>query len=109
MRAAAGQDVGDVGWDGEELVAVRLHLPSRVTFHNSPSREIQRGNIIVVGTAAGRATAGHAARHRGEDGKRVDPRQHAALFGAMGVLVVFSFAAYLVHQKPRHAEPSTEA
>ena len=39
--------VEQVGWDGSELVAVRLHLPSRVPFHNSPSRTIERGNIIV--------------------------------------------------------------
>jgi hypothetical protein len=44
---SAGQQVGDVGWMGAELVAFRLHLPSRVSFHNSPSREIQRGNIIA--------------------------------------------------------------
>ena len=44
---SAGVDVGDVGWTGAELVAVRLHLPSRVPYHNSPSRTIERGNIIV--------------------------------------------------------------
>ena len=44
---SAAREVGDVGWTGRELAAFRLHLPSRVPFHNSPSREIQRGNIIV--------------------------------------------------------------
>jgi hypothetical protein len=44
---AAGRDVGEAGWSGGELVAFRLHLPSRVTFHNSPTKEIRRGNIIV--------------------------------------------------------------
>ena len=43
---AAGRQVGDVGWNGQELVAFRLHLPSRVPFHNAPSRAIERGNII---------------------------------------------------------------
>jgi hypothetical protein len=43
---SAGRDVGDVGWSGREKVAFRLHLPSRVPFHNAPSREIERGNII---------------------------------------------------------------
>jgi hypothetical protein len=47
LGPAAGKDVGNVGWTGAELVAVRLHLPSRVPFHNSPSRAIERGNIIV--------------------------------------------------------------
>jgi hypothetical protein len=47
VGAVPSRQVGDVGWSGDELVAFRLHLPSRVPFHNSPSREIQRGNIIV--------------------------------------------------------------
>jgi hypothetical protein len=47
VGAAAGKDVGDVGWKGNERVAFRLHLPSKVAFHNSPSRTIERGNIIV--------------------------------------------------------------
>ncbi len=47
MSEAAGRTVGDVGWHGDELVAVRLHLPSRVPFHNSPSGTVERGNIIT--------------------------------------------------------------
>jgi hypothetical protein len=47
VGASAGRDVGPVGWTGSELVAFRLHLPSRVPFHNAPSRTIERGNIIV--------------------------------------------------------------
>lgn len=43
---SAGIKVGDVGWTGQERIAVRLHLPSRVPFHNAPSREVERGNII---------------------------------------------------------------
>ena len=37
--------VGDVGWTGQELVAFRMHLPSRIPFHNAPSG-VQRGNIL---------------------------------------------------------------
>jgi hypothetical protein len=44
---STGQSTGDVGWNGDELVAVRLHLPSRVPYHNAPSRTIDRGNIIT--------------------------------------------------------------
>jgi hypothetical protein len=43
---AAGRAVEDVGWDGSELIAFRLHLPSKIPFHNAPSREIERGNIL---------------------------------------------------------------
>jgi hypothetical protein len=46
VTAAAGTDVGEVGWQGDELVAVRLHLPSRIPFHNAPSRTVERGNIL---------------------------------------------------------------
>jgi hypothetical protein len=43
---ALDKDVGNVGWSGQEMVAFRLHLPSRIPHHNAPSREIERGNII---------------------------------------------------------------
>jgi hypothetical protein len=42
----SGKPVGDVGWRGNELVAFRIHLPSRIQFHNSPD-DIERGNILV--------------------------------------------------------------
>jgi hypothetical protein len=47
LGVPAGKPVGDVGWDGTELVAVRLHIPSRVTFHNAPSHLVERGNIVT--------------------------------------------------------------
>jgi hypothetical protein len=42
----------NVGWDGRELVAFRLHLPSRIVWHNARDLEtnatsgVQRGNIL---------------------------------------------------------------
>lgn len=48
---AAGNP-GDVNWDGSEVVGFKLHLPSRIEFHNvrrledgSPG-ELERGNIL---------------------------------------------------------------
>jgi hypothetical protein len=47
VGASAGRDVAAAaGWTGEELVAFRLHLPSRVPWFNQPGKEIERGNII---------------------------------------------------------------
>jgi hypothetical protein len=46
LGPASARSVGDVGWTGDEMVAVRLHLPSRVPFHNAAGRTIERGNII---------------------------------------------------------------
>jgi hypothetical protein len=38
---------GDVGWKGGELIAVRLHLPSRIRYHNAGAGNLRRGNILV--------------------------------------------------------------
>lgn len=46
VGAPAGTPVGDVGWTGDELVAFRMHLPSEISYHNAPSRTVQRGNIL---------------------------------------------------------------
>jgi hypothetical protein len=43
----------NVGWNGSELVAFRLHLPSRILEHNSrdpdtdETNSVQRGNIVA--------------------------------------------------------------
>lgn len=43
---SAGKQVSDVTWDGTELVAFRMHLPSKITYHNAPSHRTERGNIL---------------------------------------------------------------
>jgi len=43
---SSGKQVADVGWDGTELVAFRMHLPSKITYHNAPSHRTERGNIL---------------------------------------------------------------
>jgi len=43
---AAQLEVREVGWTGDELVAFRVHLPSRINFNNSPLR-VERGNSVV--------------------------------------------------------------
>jgi len=53
VGAAAGADPGAANWDGSELVAFKLHLPSKITFHNvhrlsdNSTGEIDRGNILT--------------------------------------------------------------
>ena len=41
----AGRDVGTVGWDGSELIAFRMHVPSEILFENS-AEDVRRGNIL---------------------------------------------------------------
>jgi hypothetical protein len=43
---AAARDVGKVGWNGQELIAFRMHLPSKIDYHNTPTHEVGRGNIL---------------------------------------------------------------
>ena len=47
VDGSAARDVGDVGWTGHELVAFRLHLPSRIVYHNAGAKNLKRGNILV--------------------------------------------------------------
>lgn len=101
VRAAAGQDVGNVGWEGNELVAFRIHLPSRVEFHNSPSRTIERGNIIVWEQPM-------AERQKGtplELNVRMQTEsilfRTLALFGLMMVAAALTFAAAIWFVKSR--------
>lgn len=53
VGASAAGSPGDVNWNGSELVAFKLHLPSRVLHHNVRSiadnsiGEVERGNILT--------------------------------------------------------------
>lgn len=95
LGPSAGRDVGNAGWTGAELVAIRLHLPSRVPFHNAPAKEIERGNIIRwEQTLADRL-----------QGQPIDIEVHMeaqsilvrtlALFGSMVALAALTFAGVI--------------
>jgi hypothetical protein len=46
--AAGSQRTGrPPAWTGRELVAFRLHLPSKIDYHNTPTHEVARGNILI--------------------------------------------------------------
>jgi len=111
LTAAAGKDAGNVGWQGDELMAVRLHLPSRVPFHNAPSRTIERGNIITWEQSL-------SARARGEPlAIEVHLEQESILFqtlmlfGGMAVLAIGTLALFVwwVWRKGRHPVPPVNA
>lgn len=100
IRDAAGQSV-EGGWDGSELVAVRLHLPSKVTFHNSPSRRIERGNIVVWEQTLAERQKGTPVEIQASMENQSILFRTLALFGAMGVLVVLTFIAAIWYVKTR--------
>jgi hypothetical protein len=43
---SANRAVENTGWTGREIVAFRLHLPSKIRYHNAPSKTVERGNIL---------------------------------------------------------------
>jgi hypothetical protein len=46
VGASTGTNPGNAGWTGREIVAFRLHLPSKIRYHNTLGVE-SRGNILV--------------------------------------------------------------
>jgi hypothetical protein len=46
VGASAGRPVEHVRWSGDEIVAFRLHAPSRVVYQNGGQQ--RRGNILVL-------------------------------------------------------------
>jgi hypothetical protein len=47
LGAPANKAIGNVGWNGSELVAFRLHLPAKIEYHNAGEANFRRGNILV--------------------------------------------------------------
>jgi hypothetical protein len=45
VQQPAGRDVPAAEWRGDELVAFRLHLPSKVQYHTA--ERLERGNILT--------------------------------------------------------------
>lgn len=92
IGAAANKAVGDVGWTGDELVAFRIHLPSRIVYHNAGPGNPRRGNILVWEQPL-------SARLKGEP-LTLDARFESQsilsrtllLFAAMGAAVALMFA-----------------
>jgi hypothetical protein len=59
LGAPANKPVGNVGWDGTELVGFRLHLPSKIAYHNAGEDNLRRGNILAWEQSLSDRLAGH--------------------------------------------------
>ena len=106
VGASAARAVGEAGWNGRELVAFRLHLPSKINFHNTGT-DVRRGNILVWEQPL-------ADRLHGAP-LELDARMQTQsilfrtlwLFGVTFVTVVVAFVAviwWVLRRGPRHAE-----
>ena len=105
LKAAAGRDVGNVGWNGDELVAVRVHLPSVVTFQNAPSRKVERGNIVVWEQSLADRLKGVPLEIQASMEKESILFRTLALFGAMALLAAATFVGVIWYVKSR--DPGT--
>lgn len=105
LGAAAAREVGDVGWTGAERIAIRLHLPSVVPFHNSPTRTIERGNIIVWEQTLRERLEGQPLDIRAQMEPRSILVRTLALFGFTALLAALTFGVviWLVRRRGRLA------
>jgi hypothetical protein len=106
VGASVGKDVGSVGWRGDEIVAFRLHLPSKIAYHNAGPGNPKRGNILAWEQPL-------SARLRGEP-LTLDARMETqsilyrtlALFGITFVVVAVLFVLLLWWVLRRGAKPA---
>ena len=101
VGASAGDPVGSVGWEGDELMAVRVHLPSVIEHHNAPSRRTERGNIVVWEQPLNERIKGTPLLIEARMETQSILFRTLALFGGMAVLVAITFAGLIWFVKTR--------
>ena len=91
----AGQSPAGIDWTGREMVVFKMHIPSEIPYHNAPSRQTERGNIL-------RWEQPLAARLKGEPldvEVRMEPESilysTLLLFGATVVAAAITFAVVI--------------
>jgi hypothetical protein len=104
---AAGTGIGDVGWRGDELVAFRIHLPSRIQFHNSPA-DTERGNILVWEQTLNDRLAGAPIRMEARMDTQSILYRTLSLFGGTfaAALALLAFIIWWLSRKGRSIVPA---
>jgi hypothetical protein len=100
-----GRDVGDVGWDGSELIAFRMHLPSEILFHNS-SADVRRGNILEWEQPLSARSGGEPLELRVQMAPESILYTTLLLFGSTVVAAALTFAAVVwwLARRGRHTD-----
>ncbi len=109
VGAPGGRPVGDVGWTGRELVAFRMHLPSKIPFHNAPSRTIARGNILEWEQPLSERLMGAPLEIQAQMETESILSQTLLLFGSTIVAAAATFALVIWWVARRGREPVTNA
>jgi hypothetical protein len=89
---SANKPVGDVGWSGDEMVAFRFHLPSKIRFHNALAGNLRRGNILVWEQSLKDRLAGQPLTMEAHMETQSILYRTLWLFGATGIAVAIAFA-----------------
>jgi hypothetical protein len=91
---AANMSLAGVNWDGSEIVGFRLHMPSRISYHNAPTREVERGNILTwEQTLAERLQGAPVDIQVRMDAHSIFARTMTLFLGAVGAAVLLLIAA----------------
>jgi hypothetical protein len=108
VGAAAGREVGDVGWKGDELVAFRMHIPSKVPYHNAPSKTVRRGNIVEWEQPLAARQAGEPVDIEVEMESESILYSTLIVFGAtiLAAALTFAVVIWLVFRRGRREEVS---
>jgi len=111
VGAAAAADAGKTGWSGAETVSFRIHLPSRIRYHNAPSKVVERGNILVWEQPLADRLAGRKLSIEARFDTQSILYRTLWLFGMMVVAVVVLFAGLLwwIVRKGRQHPPAEAA
>ena len=105
VGAPSGKPVGDVGWTGNEVVAFRMHVPSKIEFHNTPSHRIERGNILEWEQPLRERMAGTPLELRVQMQPQSILANTLLLFGSMVVAAAVVFGLVIWWVARRGAEP----
>jgi hypothetical protein len=102
VGAAAGKSVGDVGWTGQEVVAFRMHLPSRIRYNNAKDA-VQRGNILEWEQPLTARLAGAPLEIEAHIEAESILLQTLLLFGStiLAALLAFAFVLWWIARKGR--------
>jgi hypothetical protein len=87
-----GHPVEHTGWTGNEIIAFRMHVPSKIEFHNSPSGTIERGNILEWEQPLSARLAGEPLELRVQMQPQSILAQTLLLFGSMILAALLALA-----------------
>jgi hypothetical protein len=98
-------------WRGDEIVAFRVHVPSKVEFHNAGSDNLKRGNILVWEQSLADRLRGEPLKLEVRMGSQSILYSTLWLFAGMIVAVALTFVAIIAwvvrRATPANARVST--